>query len=304
MNSWAENNNKHNINVNEYIKREQKKLKGCFIENFYFGYSSGRSILERLCNLQKLNYKKLDEIIKTIISSCFITYRTVKETLHYDIKEPEYSKIKIDIEAILDQILNEEFNSSAKSVIIGYKANFSKNFNTIIDITRHETYNDWNNGPSETIKKQFKHAYTYGKRKTDNKKWNWLKGKTAEEVAIKFINDGVFELTKSVKQRIKMTEGLTIKTVNDILKTKVKAMSEAEKAKIMTKVNVNNWFNSKTDEEKDRVASLIKNVNNYSFEGYFYQMTRAYKYDEAWIVNGKFTFTKEIKNYIDNMEQK
>lgn len=303
LNSWAENNNKDNIDVKEYIRHEQKKLKGCFIENFYFGYSSTRSILDRLCNLQKLNYKKLDEIVKAIISSCFITYRTVVENLHYQIDKPEYIKIKTDIECILDQILNEEFNSSVKSIIIQYKANFSKNYNAIIDVTKHETYKEWNNGPSESVREQFKNCYTYGKRRTDNKKWNWLKGKTAEEVALKFINDGVFELTKSVKQRIKMTEGLSIKAVNDILKAKVKSMSDTEKHKITVKIDVNKWFFSMDDKMKNNCANVISSSDKYAGNSYQILMFDVYGYKHEWMTNRRFQFTKEIKQYIDDLNK-
>ena len=303
MNSWANNTNKANIDLHEYIKNEQKKLKGCWIENFYFGHNDNELILERLIKSDNITYKSVDLVVKKIIMSCYITYNTVKTKLNYLINEPEVNKIKEDIiNAVLTPVINSEFNTKLKSVTTRYLTCFNKCYHKIITECRDKILNNWNNGPTEEIKELFLNSYTYGKRRTDNKKWNWLKGKNNEEVAFKFIEEGIFTLDQATKTAIKRVDGLSIKGVNDILKAKVNSMTDSEKTYITTQKNVNQWWNSMDDAIKNNCAQVIKNSKNYDESSFVILLTQVYHYNIDWMINGRFKFTKQIKAFIDELQ--
>lgn len=305
-NSWANNCMKFKVNLKQAIRLERKRLKGCFIERMSFSDNESNLILPKLCNVNNLSFYALDMTIKKIIVSCFTTYRTVTENLHYMLPDMEFTKIRADIvNAVLDPVINSEFHPKSLQTIIAYKENFIKNYEATILNAKETAYTGWNNGkPSKIVMDMFPNGYVYGHRDTSNKKWNWLKNKAPEQVVKGFIDQGVTELSPSMKTALKRVQGLSIKVVNDLLKKTVSEMDPSHLKRIKNNKAINDWFNNFDDVEKREISEQITRKRNdeHQIKAYINYMINEYGYNKEWIVDGKLKFTPQIKEFIDSTD--
>lgn len=302
-NSWANNCMKFKVNLNEAIKEARMRLKGCFIERMSFGFNSDNLILPKFCNINDVSFYQLDQIIKKIIVSCFTTYRTVTERCHYMLPDIDFTKVRDDIiNVVLDPVINSEYKPLSLTTIVAYKENFIKHYEATILNAREFAYKNWNNGlPSDEVMKLFPNGYFYKRRDTSSKKWNWLKNKTPEQVVEGFIDQGVTELSPSMKTALKRVQGLSIKVVNDLLKKTVSEMDQNQINTIKTNKAINDWFFNFDESDRLEIIDQITRKRNdeHQIKAYINYMISEYEYKPEWMTNGHMKFTKKIKEYID-----
>lgn len=315
-NSWANDvfrRHKDKAWLDNHIKEERKRLKGCFIENIMLGYSNNDILIERYYDLKELKYKQLDGFVKQVIISGFTTYRTITERLNWPLEEMNYTKIKCDIvNTILDPALKYLNRASidddpdsipqppAYNLINSYKSNFLNNYNIIVDKCKQTAYNGWRNGlPSADVMKLFPNSYIYKERK---RKWDWLRHKTPEEVVKGFIERDIVELSPSMKTALKRIQGLSIKVVNDLLKKTVSEMDQTTVTKLKNKAAINDWFFNLDGIDQQEVIEQIKKKRNNAFEiqAYTIHMVQTYGYKPEWMIDGKMHYTKAINDFIQS----
>lgn len=279
---------------------EMNKFVGAFEP--YIWIPRNNEIAEKFIRVEKLDIRKFDFLVENLIMSCIIVYWNMFVYGGYRLPRIDQAKVLEDLEAILFAKIDSAYgNGCADDTIRKLKERCDKirrGFVSYYMRVYNKLKRHWDGKkPDDKICSRFETGYFYRKRagkKNVIKKegriradWSWTENLAAGELAEELVRRGIDIDSTACREAFKKRK-ISVKLVRNEL-------SKYDPVEIA----VNNWFYSKTEEQRDKIIYYACKyaANELDYNSYCNIIVRAYGYDENWLkINNSVKLTDTIVN--------